>query len=73
MLFGVGDGSSMVDLGNHITLSTCQFGTPWYSGVAGRIRFPDVVRMIWIACRRAPGDDFNDIRVWLQYLRIWVD
>ena len=29
---------------------------------AGRIRVPDVVREMWTACRRAPGDDFNDIQ-----------
>ena len=29
---------------------------------AGRIRVPDVVRMTWTACRRAPGDEYNDIQ-----------
>ena len=29
---------------------------------AGRNRVPEVVRMIWTACRRAPGEDFNDIQ-----------
>ena len=29
---------------------------------AGRIRVPKLVREIWTACRRIPGDDFNDIQ-----------
>ena len=29
---------------------------------AGRIRVPEVVRKIWTACRRAPGEEFNDIQ-----------
>ena len=44
---------------------------PCTSPLVVRIRVPPVVRMIWTACRRAPGDDFNDVRVWRQYLRSW--
>ena len=29
---------------------------------AGRIRVPDVIRKIWTAHRRGPGEEFNDIQ-----------